>query len=91
MESETADAVVAMEKNKETEDLNHVENGSPVDEAGMVRNASYWEEIDQEEIERVRRYDICRRIKIILWLQTRCFIMYDFREVFYTMCSSRYP
>ena len=69
MESETADAVVAMEKNKETEDLNHVENGSPVGEAEMVRNASYWEEIDQEEIERVRRYDICRRIKIILWLQ----------------------
>ena len=66
MESETADAVVAMEKNKETEDLNHVENGSPVDEAEMVRNASYWEEIDQEEIERVRRYDICRRIKVIL-------------------------
>ena len=69
MESETADAGVAMEKMKETEDLNHVENGSPVDETEMVRNASYWEEIDQQEVERVRRYDMCTRMKIILWLQ----------------------
>lgn len=66
MESETADAGVAMEKMKETEDLNHVENGSPVDETEMVRNASYWEEIDQQEVERVRRYDMCTRMKIIL-------------------------
>ena len=30
-------------------------------------------------------------LKLFYDYKTRCFIMYDFREVFYTMCTSRYP
>ena len=49
-------------ENAATEDFNHAEEGSPADDSEMVRNASYWEQIDQDEVERVRRYDNFSRL-----------------------------
>ena len=54
MDPENADAGIAMGENTATEDLNHAEE-SPAEESEALRSASYWEEVDQEEIERERR------------------------------------
>lgn len=55
MDPENADAGIAMGENTATEDLNHAEE-SPAEESEALRSASYWEEVDQEEIERERRW-----------------------------------
>ena len=60
MDPENADAEVVVVENVTTEDLNHAgesfsPGGSPADDSEEIGSASYWEEVNQEEIERERR------------------------------------
>ena len=60
MDPENVDAAAAMGENVATEDLNHAgegssPGGSPAEDSETIGSASYWEEVDQEEIERERR------------------------------------
>lgn len=61
MDPENIDVGVAIGERGPIEDLNHAarENSSPgaspVDASEAVRSATYWKEIDQEEMQRERR------------------------------------
>lgn len=61
MDPENIDVGVAMGESGATEDLNHAAGdssspgASPVDASEAVRSATYWKEIDQEEMQRERR------------------------------------
>lgn len=52
MDLENADAEVEAGGNVLTEDMNHT--GETVHESESIKSASYWDQIDKEELERER-------------------------------------